>query len=196
MNPEKIAAALAALPMHEFDSLAKGSGDEPPEKPGFYAWWQRSGALPGVPGAPHPTAPLELLYVGIVPGRQPSAGRPSARDLRARLGEHHHGAVGSSTFRRALTAFLWEASGWTLDYRAKHVVLEQQGLIALSEWQRTNLMVQWIEVEDPWRPKLEATVIKLMQPPLNHEHNKAHPFWTKLDMTRKKMTAASKLKVS
>ncbi len=64
----------------------------------FYAWWQTPGALPGVPGTAHPSAELELLYVGIAP-----KDAVSKSNLRKRLATHHRAAIGSYTFRLDLT---------------------------------------------------------------------------------------------
>jgi hypothetical protein len=187
MSPDAIAAALASLPMRSYDELASRSLTRPPAAPGFYAWWQRPGAVPGVPGTRHPTAQLELLYLGIAPDSE-----SSKSNLRTRLGQHHHAAVGSSTFRRALTAFLWQGSGWQLGWRSDRVWLDKPHLAALANWQHEHLLVQWVEVEKPWRPDLESAVIKLMGPPLNWQHNQHHPFWPILDSTRAALARAAR----
>jgi hypothetical protein len=88
--------------MRLYDDLAVRSSTGPPTKRGFYAWWQIAGALPGVPGTAHPSAELELLYVGIAP-----KDALSMSNLRKRLAKHHRAAIGSPTFRLDLTAFLW-----------------------------------------------------------------------------------------
>ena len=60
-----------------------------PPVPGIYAWWGRFGALPGISGPRHPTAPVQLLYVGIAP-----SGATSAATLRSRLvGDHIRGTT-------------------------------------------------------------------------------------------------------
>jgi hypothetical protein len=79
-----------------------------PAVSGFYAWWLADlAALPDVPTSPHPTAQLGLVYLGIAPKDD-----ASAQTIRTRVLEKHLGAaLGSSTLRRALAAFLWEPRG-------------------------------------------------------------------------------------
>jgi hypothetical protein len=171
-----IAAALSALPMHGFDDLAVGSSSLPPREQGFYAWWQSPGALPAVTATPHPSAGLELLYVGIAPGRP-----GSPQNLRRRLAKHHRGAIGSSTLRFSLTAFLWRRERWqpTMASRAQ---LAGAADAALHDWQREHLSVQWVPVPSPW--VLEAAVIALMGPPLNRAHNHGHPAFPAVGLAR------------
>jgi hypothetical protein len=67
MIADEVVAELTAVPFRHYDDLAARSPTAPPPTHGLYAWWQVSGALPGVPGVPHPTEELELLYVGTAP---------------------------------------------------------------------------------------------------------------------------------
>lgn len=109
MKLEDIRSGLARTPMHRYDDLAARSSSAPPRVHGAYSWWQSPQALPGVPATAHPTdSSLELLYVGIAP-----ANASSQSSLRKRLANHHRSPIGSSTFRRTLTAFLWELSTGT-----------------------------------------------------------------------------------
>jgi hypothetical protein len=182
MRPGELVTALQATPMHDYDDLAARSVTQPPSAPGMYAWWQRPGALPGVPGVPHPSEPIELLYVGIAPNSA-----SSSRNLRKRLSEHHHAAIGSSTFRRSLAAFLWEAEGWT-PYFTDRPYLSPDDLAALASWQRANTFVQWVEVDQPWAH--ESDVILAMAPPLNQDHNHSHPFHGQVSAARGRLKAA------
>lgn len=68
-HTDALAAALSATALRAYD-----------DRGGVYAWWQSPNALPGVQAPAHPTAPLELLYVRIAPGRVGSSG-----NLRMRL---------------------------------------------------------------------------------------------------------------
>lgn len=176
--------ALRAGPMHVYDDLAARSRSAPPEVPGFYAWWQTPGALPGVPGSPHPSAPFELLYVGIAPrdGRSKS-------NLRKRLSNHHRAAIGSSTFRLDLAAFLWEEMGWAPEWTDRPV-LSKEELNELGNWQREYLRVQWIEVQAPWL--IEAEVVREMGPPLNREHNAHHQFYSEIGLGRGRLRRAAR----
>ncbi len=182
MNPvaatvaQSIAAALTVLPMRAFDDLAVGASGLPPEEHGFYAWWQTPDALPSVAATPHPTADLELLYVGIAPRES-----GSASNLRKRLAKHHRGTIGSSTLRLSLTGFLWRREGWLPTY-ASRAQLSKSELLALQEWQRKHLFVQWVEAASPWL--IEPAVIALVRPPLNRAHNEAHPEYTRVGLAR------------
>jgi hypothetical protein len=101
--------------------------------------------LPGVSGVPHPTDPsFELLYVGTVPKDE-----TSKSNLRKRLGNHHRAAIGSSTFRLDLTAFLWQVQGWRPGWTDRPK-LSHGDIAALADWQRKFLHVQWVECPRPW----------------------------------------------
>lgn len=184
MTTAEIVAALQATPMRTYDDLASRSLTPPPKVPGFYAWWQTPGALPRVPATPHPTTPLELLYVGIAP-----QDATSASSLRKRLANHHRSAIGSSTFRLDLTAFLWERRGW-VPYWTDRPKLSDEDVEELATWQRTHLFVQWLELSQPWRA--EADVVSAMRPPLNREHNSSHPFYAEVGCARECLRRAAR----
>jgi hypothetical protein len=128
----EIVAALQATPMRAYDDVASRSLTAPGKVSGFYAWWQTPGALPGVPGTPHPAAPLELLYVGIAP-----QDATSKSNLRKRLTNHYRSAIGSSTFRLDLTAFLWQPRGW-VPYWTDRPKLSDEHIAELAAWQRVG----------------------------------------------------------
>ena len=172
-----IADARATLPMRDFDDLAVKARGLPPTEHGVYAWWQTPGALPGVTATPHPdSVDLELLYVGIAP-----EAADSASHLRGRLAKHHRGAIGSSTLRLSLAGFLWKREGWRPTY-ASRAQLSAAELLALQDWQRRHLSVQWVEVPRPW--DIEPAVIALMRPPLNRSHNETHPEYDRVGRAR------------
>ena len=81
MIADEVIAELSAPPFRRYDDLAARSPAPPPVTHGLYAWWQVLGALPGVPGVPHLTEPVELLYVGTAP-----RDAKSKSHLRKRLG--------------------------------------------------------------------------------------------------------------
>lgn len=89
--------------------LPADKGGVPPES-GFYAWWLTDEmALPSVPTSVHPTQPvLGLVYIGIAPKNTKSPETIRSRILNKHLGN----AVGRSTLRRGLAAFLWEDKDW------------------------------------------------------------------------------------
>jgi hypothetical protein len=151
---------------------------------GIYAWWLTDDdALPEVPATPHPSEPVGLLYVGVGPGRT-----GSARNLRQRFGDHTTD-TGRSTLRRALAAFLYERKGWH-PYWTTRTVMAHTDESALTAWLTSHLQVQWLALAEPWT--IEPEVVHLMRPPLNYEHNKAHPFFSELDRARKQFRATAR----
>ncbi len=139
-----------------------------PKAPGLYAWWGRFGALPGISGPKHPTAPVQLLYVGIAPN-----GPTSAATLRSRVvGNHIRGTTGQSTLRRSLAALLVEQQGWHSRWTTRPVLVNRDEL-ALSEWMAQTLHLTWAEHPEPWT--VEADVIAELEPPLNQSENRSHP---------------------
>ncbi|WP_131801534.1 GIY-YIG nuclease family protein [Klenkia brasiliensis] len=153
--------------------------DAIPKAAGLYAWWGRFGALPGVSGPRHPTAPVQLLYVGIAPN-----GPTSAATLRSRVvGDHIRGTTGSSTLRRSLAALLVEQQGWRSRWTTRPVLLNRDEL-ALSEWMAATLHVSWAEHQEPW--SVEADVIVELEPPLNQAENRSHPMHAVVAAARKR----------
>jgi hypothetical protein len=151
---------------------------------GIYAWWLIHGdALPNVPATPHPTEPVGLLYVGVGPGRT-----GSTRKLWQRF-EDHITDTGRSTLRRALAALLYERQGWRPHWTTRPVMARADES-ALTVWLTSHLQVQWLAIAEPWT--VEAEIVRLMRPPLNHEHNKAHPFFGELDRARKHFRETAK----
>jgi hypothetical protein len=151
-----------------------------PAAPGFYAWWLGDRrALPDVPTSPHPTDPsLGLAYLGIAPN-----GPSSAATIRSRvLGNHLGNALGSSTFRRALAALLWEREGWEPILKGKKAAFAPEQNQALTRWMETNMLVSWCRAEEAWRH--EAELIAEMLPPLNSDDNHDHPFYPTIKAAR------------
>ena len=174
MNARQIVDGLTSMSFH----TANEARTDSPEVAGFYAWWCDIGRLPsGVPQLNHPETADSLLYVGIAP-----ESAQSNSNLRKRLRQHTSGAIGSSTLRRGLTALLWEVEGWQPIWASTRPGLEHQDLESLNAWQRENLRVQWVVVDDPW--KLEREVIAEMRPPMNLAHNQTHEFHLAMSTAR------------
>ena len=158
---EPVALSRAQLPGPQ--------GGAPPE-PGLYAWWAPKGSIPGIEGPPHPSAELELLYVGIAPSRSTSKAR-----LRSRLlGNHAGGNTGASTLRRSLAALLTDSQGYRTRWTTR-TVLHPEDETRLTEWMRAHLSLTWAVHPAPWH--VEAAVIARLQPPLNQADNRAHPLY-------------------
>lgn len=185
-SPETIASALAGEDLYKVDEVRS----QAPAAAGFYAWWCRSGAVPGGALAPAHPAGLNysLLYVGIAPNSA-----SSTRDLRQRLRQHTSANIGSSTFRFSIAALVFEEKGWTPHWTDR-ACLDRPGLEALLDWQRANLRARWHEVAEPWALGIESAVIEMMEPPLNRDHNETHPFYEAMGDARDKLRDAARLR--
>jgi hypothetical protein len=107
MRAAAIVAGLTRGPLWSIEHARASTGI--PSEPGFYAWWEVPGAIPGVPAPPHPAGSFALLYVGIAPRDAVSKALVRSRLCRQHIG----GNVASSTFRFGLGALLWETERWT-----------------------------------------------------------------------------------
>lgn len=160
-----------------------------PLVPGLYAWWLADlGALPRVSTSPHPSEPLGLVYIGIAPK---DAGW--AQTIRTRILEKHLGsALSGSTLRRALAAFLWQPRRWhPCVTRGGKLALPPQESAALTRWMERHLRVSWRADAEPWDS--EPTLVTDMAPPLNSDHNRAHPFYPTLRAARARLAAAARI---
>jgi hypothetical protein len=146
---------------------------------GIYAWWLiNPEALPGVPTTPHRTEPVGLVYVGIAPGTATSK----------RFADHTREA-GRSTLRYGLASFLFEQEDWKLRWRTDRPLLAKPYDHALTAWMETNLRVQWVRRPEPL--SIEPAIVREMLPPLNREHNQAHPFYEAVGKARERFREAA-----
>lgn len=60
---------------------------------------------------------------------------------------------------------------------------------ALSAWQAAHLRVGWLVVSEPSR--FECGVVRTLQPPMNREHNRDHPFYERMGAARMAFRAAA-----
>jgi hypothetical protein len=113
---------------------------------------------------------MALLYVG------------KASNLAGRIvGNHLLGDTSRSTLRRAISAWVGPAQGWRpveIDGRRRN---DEATEALLTNW-LGELSVSWVEVAAP--ELVEPEVIRLLRPPLNHDHNRCHPNWAALDAAR------------
>jgi hypothetical protein len=178
LAPNEVAAVLRQSLHTVTDAHLTAARGGLPDSPGLYAWWVSAGAIPSVAGPVHPRERFELLYVGIAP-----KDAKSMATLRSRIrGQHLGGNIGSSTFRQSLAALLLEEQAWVTRWSGSRSQLIPEHNRALSEWQRINLRLAWIELACPWT--VEARVIALMQPPLNLAGNASHPLHRRLTTLR------------
>jgi hypothetical protein len=115
---------------------------------------------------------MYLYYLGITKKRA---------DLRHRLSTHAHGTARRSTLRLVLAGLgavevVPEGSG------RRKVKLPYTAERELTAWIGANLRVSWLEVPSPG--DLEAALIAELRPPLNLEHNKAHPMYAHVKASR------------
>jgi hypothetical protein len=151
---------------------------------GVYAWWlSNPEALPGVPTTPHRTEPVGLVYVGIAPGTA-----TSNRSLYKRFGDHTREAR-RSTLRYGLASFLFEQEGWRLRWSTDRPLLAKPYDHALTAWMETNLRVQWVRRPQPL--SIEPVIVRDMLPPLNRDHNQAHPFYEAVGKSRERFREAA-----
>jgi hypothetical protein len=161
------------------------TGGGVPAQPGLYAWWAATGAIPGITGPPHPSVPLELLYVGIAPSRATSRAR-----LRSRvLGNHAGGNTGASTLRRSLAALLTDSEGYRTRWTSRTILLPEDEL-RLTAWMREHLFLTWAVHPEPWA--VEREVIARLTPPLNQAENSAHPLYPVVRAARKRWTDSAR----
>ena len=129
------------------------------DRPGLYAWWADRSAwelLREVGGkeAPRP------VYVGQ------AGAEPSTATLESRVkGNHITGALGSSTFRKTISAILLEPLNLRLQGPDK---LAPEDKKRVSAWIKEHLRVAIVPWDDRASLKaLEKAVLEKLDPPLN-----------------------------
>ena len=152
----------------------------PPALPGVYAWFFTE------PPEVVPTSGCikrdgaYLLYVGISPGRT-----PSAQNLRTRIRYHFRGNAEGSTLRLTLGCLLELKLGTILrrvGSGRRRTFGPQEA--ALTNWLQQHARVSWIVHETPER--LESHLIKSLLLPLNLDQNKSHLFNRDLTEVRRR----------
>ena len=87
---------------------------------------------------------------------------------------HIQGIVGSSTLRLTLAAHLFDQLSLRPKLTNKKVVLLAADNARLTAWMPEHLRVVWVGHPSPW--SIEPAVVAKMQPPLNIDHNRSHPY--------------------
>ena len=155
-----------------------------PRVSGLYAWYFRELPL-GVPAdGCHRWNDLSLLYVGIAPKAPPRNGRrPSRQTLCERVRYHMRGNAEGSTLRLTLGCLLSSQLGIQLTrVGSGNRLTFGKGEDRLSQWLDANAYVAWLACEAPWL--WEPDVISSFSLPLNLDHNRHHPFHSKLSHLR------------
>lgn len=133
-----------------------------PSEGGLYAWWGPAALLPDSPGPGHPTSPdWRLIYIG------------NGVDLHKRLVRTHlRERSGQSAVRRVLAAVVSPSEGWGAVQGPSWVQVAETDEARVTGWMRKHLAITWTVT--PEHADVERAVIALMQPPLNHRHNRSH----------------------
>jgi hypothetical protein len=177
-----VVAHLLGTPLPVGQAVAPAADGGVPAEPGLYAWWAPAGAVPGIAGPPHPSAGLELLYVGLA-----RSGGAARSTLRSRVvGNHIRGTTGQSTLRRSLASLLGEREGWRTRWTTRPVLVNADEL-RLSEWMAARLQLTWAVHPAPWT--VEDDVIEALQPPLNQAANRGHPLYEHVRAARRQWRA-------
>ena|SRR5258706_5185815 len=157
------------------------------KREGIYAWWMVGTPLSCAPATRHPSERgLGLVYVGIAP-----SGLGGKSTLRSRvLGNHLNGNIAASTLRLSLASLLIADLSLVPVKKRTKVVLSPEHNALLSEWQQKHLRLTWHETANPW--DIEAEVVAALQPPLNLDDNKEHPFYETLSAARRALRSAAR----
>jgi hypothetical protein len=133
--------------------------------PGLYSWWGDDEALSLLSRRFGVRMPA-LIYAGQAGATSTRSRRVRIATLQSRICSNHLGGnVGSSTFRKTLTALLLQPLGLRL---SRPGCLEKASNDALSDWIRVHLRV--VIAPYPDRDQLaevEAIVLGRIDPPLN-----------------------------
>jgi len=133
--------------------------------PGLYSWWADDGAL-DILSTPFGVRLPPLIYAGQAGATSTRSRRVALATLGSRICTNHlNGNVASSTFRKTLTAILFEPLGLKLS-GAQH--LDKASNAAVSVWMRAHLRL--VIAPHPDRELLgevEHAVLQRIDPPLN-----------------------------
>ncbi len=133
--------------------------------PGLYSWWAGDDALT-VLSAPFGIRLPPLIYAGQAGATSIRARRTRSATLGSRIRTNHlNGNVGSSTFRKTLTAILFEPLGLLLSGPG---CLDTASNAAVSDWMRSHLHLIIAPYSDREHlAEVEHAVLQRIDPPLN-----------------------------
>lgn len=159
------------------------------DQPGLYAWFADAdarGVLADVLDAPFD----ELIYAGQAGASSRRSSSERVATLRTRIGGNHlHGNIESSTFRRTLTAVLLEPLGLRLSKPGR---LEPASNRLVTRWMQDHLSLSTIPCLDRTDlANLEEEVLGLLDPPLNLMGMPRTPARLRLTALRRALTASA-----
>ena len=163
-DTEDIVARLSN-PDEAEDPLRISGNSVAGDSPGLYSWWADSTANDLFANVVGSVPADRCVYVGQTGATQPS-GKSSRATLKNRiLGNHLRGNVGSSTFRKTISAILFEPMNLRLE---KPGQLASDSNKVVSAWIKDHLRVAIVPYTD--RDSLldvEKQVLASLDPPLN-----------------------------
>lgn len=131
---------------------------------GLYSWWADDEARL-VLGASLQTDLSPLIYAGQAGATTAKAGITRSSTLGSRILRNHlNGNVGSSTFRKTLSAALLEPLGLRLSAPGR---LDPGSNALVSDWMRSHLAVATVSSDCSTLAAAEGAVLKRLDPPLN-----------------------------
>ena len=135
------------------------------DSPGLYSWWADSTAIDLFAKVVGPVPVDHCIYVGQTGATQPS-GKSSRATLKSRImGNHLRGNVGSSTFRKTISAILFEPLNLRLE---KPEQLTRNSNKMVSAWIKNHLRVAIVPYTDRGTLlDLEKQVLASLNPPFN-----------------------------
>lgn len=135
------------------------------DQPGLYSWWADDAGLVTL-AAPFAQPLPALIYAGQAGATSTRVGIVRSATLRSRIsGNHLNGNIGSSTFRRTLSAILFEPLSLAMAGSGR---LDAASNKSVSVWMRQHLRL--IIAPYPDRATLahaEEDVLAQLDPPLN-----------------------------
>jgi hypothetical protein len=155
------------------------------EHPGLYSWWADDEAL-GVLSTVFGVSMPSLIYAGQTGATSTRVKKISTATLHSRICRNHLGGnVGSSTFRKTVSAVLLEPLALRLSGPA---CLDKASNDAVSTWMRAHLLVVTTPYDDrDLLAKVEQAVLERIDPPLNLKGMPSTPILTTLSALRRRL---------
>lgn len=159
------AAEILRDPQQAKPAVAFPDGQPEVDQAGLYAWRVDVDGGAALSLAFDATLP-ELIYAGQAGATSSRAGVERSATLRSRITSNHlRGNIGSSTFRKTLTAALFDPLSLRLERPGK---LDFDSNTLVSEWMRAHLRIATFACPDrATLAALEHEVLTKLDPPLN-----------------------------
>lgn len=159
------------------------------DHPGLYSWWADDEGR-AVLGAPFGVVLPPLIYAGQAGASSKLAGLERGATLLSRIGGNHLGGnIGSSTFRKTLTAVLLEALNLTTVNEKR---IGAASNVIVTGWMRAHLSLVIARCDDrATLAHVEDAVLARLDPPLNLQGMTSTPIRRQLKELRKALSLPS-----